>query len=411
VPTKIGPYRILDVLYSGSGRALYKVTTEDGRVLALKAIPVEGLAPEMRERFLREAEICRTLDHVNLVHVYDAGEADGHLYQVMDLLVGSDFGTVFASGRSFTWQEKLALMEQVCAGLEYAHARKLVHRDIKPANLFLEDSGRVRLLDFGMARVESSQLTMVGSTVGTLNYMSPEQIRGQRCTPASDVFSTGIVFYQLASGRHPFSSRDRSLPQVVSAIAFEEQPKLSELCPDAPEGLEFLLSKALSKDPVHRPQSGGSMKHAVRLCLLALDTPASPAPPAAAPQPAPPPFAAPPEARKPTSKPDEVKTMVARRVESLVPVKPPPAPTASTAAPVFVPPVRAASIQLRPRYCPSCTFANPATATVCSRCSYPLVNTPAAAPPEKSRPWNLYLAIAIAALLAIALVVVWIVKS
>jgi len=405
VPTNIGPYRILEVLQRGN-RALYKVAAADGRVLALKAIGVDGLSPEMRERFLREAEICRTLDHPNLVRVYDAGEADGNLYQAMDLLVGSDFNNVFASGRQFTWREKLSIMEQVCEGLEYAHANKLVHRDIKPANLFLEDSGRVRVLDFGMARVEASALTRVGSTLGTLNYMSPEQIRGERCTPASDVFSAGIVFYQLASGRHPFSSRERSLPQVVSAIVFEQPPELSALCPDAPEGLEFLLNKALEKDPVHRPQSGSSMKQAVGFCLVALDAPAPPARPVAAMEPT----SVAPAAPTPALRPEEVKTILVRR-EGSAPIKPAPPPTAPATPPAVVSPVRPPSVQLRPRYCASCTCANPATATVCSRCNHPLVSTPAVAPPKKSRPWALYFAITVAAVLAIALVVVLIVKG
>ncbi len=198
--------------------------------MALKAIPVAGLSAEMRERFTREAEICRTLDHPNLVRVFEAGEADGMLYQAMELLEGGDLGKVMAragnspGGKAFHHGAGLLT---VCS---IAHEHNLVHRDIKPANLFLENSGRVRVLDFGMVRVAESELTKVGSSLGTLNYMSPEQIRGERCTSAADVFSAGIVFYQLASGRHPFSSRDRGLAQVVSAIVFEDPPKLSELC-------------------------------------------------------------------------------------------------------------------------------------------------------------------------------------
>ena len=161
-------------------------------------------------------------------------------------------------------------MEQVSSGLQYAHEHHLVHRDIKPANLFLETSGRVRVLDFGMVRVADSELTKVGSSLGTLNYMSPEQIRGERCTPATDVFSAAIVFYQLATGRHPFSARDRSLGRVVSAIVFETPPKLSELAPDAPEGLEFILDRALEKDPATRLQNAGDLKQAITLCRTAL---------------------------------------------------------------------------------------------------------------------------------------------
>jgi serine/threonine protein kinase len=418
VPAKIGPYQILDVLHGGS-RPLYKVKAADGRVLALKTIAAAGLSPEMRERFTREAEICRALDQPNLVRAYDAGEADGNLYQAMDLLEGSDLSAVMASGRQFTWPEKLSIMEQVCEGLEYAHAHKLVHRDIKPANLFLEDSGRVRVLDFGMARVEESKLTKVGSALGTLNYMSPEQIRGERCTPASDVFSAGIVFFQLASGRHPFSSREYSLRQVVSAIVFEPPPKLSQICPDAPEGLEFLLNKALEKDPERRPQSGGALKQAVALCRITLDLAGSDAPPAAT---ADPPAASPvralqdektplvPEVPKPAVAPEEQKTLV-RDFKPAPLVKRNPPPTAKVAPPEPPAPRPDPPPAPRFRYCPACTSANPLSAMVCAVCNLPLVNSPVDGPGESPRPWSLYIAVAVAVLLAIALVVVLMVKG
>ena len=266
---KIGPFQILETVHSGP-QPLYRAKAADGRVVALKTIPAAGLTPEMRERFTREADTCRTLDHPNLVRVFETGEADGMLYQAMELLEGADLGKVMAEGRQFNWDGKLGIMEQICDGLQYAHEHKLVHRDIKPANLFLENSGRVRVLDFGMVRVAESELTRAGSSLGTLNYMAPEQIRGQRCTPATDVFSAGIVFYQLATGRHPFSARDRSLGQVVSAIVFETPPKLSELCPDAPEGLEFILNRALEKDPARRLQNAGDLKQAMALCRMTM---------------------------------------------------------------------------------------------------------------------------------------------
>jgi len=427
--TKIGPYQILEALQSGP-RPLYKVKAADGRVLALKSIAVEGLSAEMRERFTREAEICRALDHPNLVRVYDAGEADGVLYQVMDLLVGTDLSAALSSGRQFTWPEKLSIMEQVCDGLQFAHERNMVHRDIKPANIFLEDSGRVRLLDFGMARVAASELTRAGSTLGTLNYMSPEQIRGTRCTAAADVFSAGIVFYQLASGRHPFSSRERSLAQVVSAIVFEVPPKLSEICPDAPEGLEFLLNKAMEKAPEARFPSAGELRQAITLCRITLDlASAPPAPPAGAQ-----PWSAPagqsaepvsPEKtrmmeRVATPKEDQ-KTVAFRREDFLSRVgpkatsgvKPPDRPTPGTTGvkpPSGVAPPGSGAAAPRYRYCPSCTFANPLAAVVCGGCGLPLLSNPAPDKAAAGRPWSLYLAISIAVLLALALVVVLLVK-
>jgi serine/threonine protein kinase len=402
---KIGPYQILEVLHRGP-QLLCRAKAPDGRVLALKAAPKAGLSVEAQERFLREAEICRALDHPHVVRVFESGEAEGILYQAMELLEGADLGIVIAEGRQFTWDQKLSIMEQICDGLAYAHERGLVHRDIKPANLFLENSGNARVLDFGTVRVAESELTRVGSAVGTANYMSPEQIHGERCTPASDVFSAGIVFFQFATGRHPFSGKDRSLQQVVSAIVFEAAPKLSELCPDAPEGLEFLLNRALEKDPARRLKNALELKQSIALCRLAMAQGlAAPRPPADektrifdTPH-----TAAPPE--------DE-KTQVFRRplpaVAPAVPPKPVPAPPppVQRAAPQPLPPSG-----LRFRYCPSCTAANPPDATVCSGCGLPLAAPGvAAAGAAKQTQWSLYAAIAVAAVLAIALVVVLVVK-
>ena len=434
---KIGPYQIVEVIHRGP-QPLFRARARDGREVAIKAVPVAELTPETRERFTREAETCRSLEHPNLIRVFEMGEADGMLFQAMEMLEGADLGKVMAEGRSFTWDARLAIMEQVASGLQYAHEHHLVHRDIKPANLFLETSGRVRVLDFGMVRVADSELTKVGSSLGTLNYMSPEQIRGERCTAATDVFSAAIVFYQLAAGRHPFSARDRSLGRVVSAIVFETPPKLSELAPDAPEGLEFILERALEKDPAARLQNAGDLKQAITLCRTALQLSPTPAPASVAREPdqqdktrvfhRPPPAAPAPEdegktrvMRQAPSAPaaprDEDKTHVMRATPS-APVddgktkvlqRPPAAPVAPPPAPPKLPPAVARPVapgqQLR--YCPSCTFANPPHATECERCQTPFS---AAALPARSGSWPLYLAIAVALLLAIALIVVLILK-
>jgi serine/threonine-protein kinase len=402
---KIGPYQILETLHRGP-QPLYKAKAADGRVVALKAAPVAGANEETRSRFAREAETCRTLNHPHIVRVLDAGEADGMMYQAMDLLDGADLGKVMAEGRAFTWDQKLDVMEQICDGLQYAHERGLVHRDIKPANLFFENSGRAVVLDFGMVRVAESELTKAGAAVGTVNYMAPEQIQGERCTPASDVFSAGIVFYQFATGRHPFSTKDRSLAQVVSAIVFEAPPKLSGICADAPEGLEFLLSRALDKDATKRFRNAGELKQALAVCRLAM------AHGVAAPTPVEPektkvfaksdPAPAPPV--------DDEKTKVFQRAVAASPAPPPPKPPApvpaAASAPAPAPPKPSPS--LRFRYCPSCTSANPPDATACSKCGTRLGDGGQAA--AKSINWGMYIAIGVAAALAIALIVVLMAK-
>jgi len=441
---KIGPYEILETVHRGP-QPLYRARGKDGKEVALKAVAVASLSEEARERFKREAETCRALDHPNIVKMFDAGEADGCLYQAMEMLQGADLRKVMTEGRHLTWENKLSIMEQVAEGLEYAHARKLVHRDIKPANLFLENSGRVKVLDFGMVRVAESQLTKIGSSLGTLNYMGPEQIRGERCTAATDVFSAGIVFYELATGRHPFSSRDRSLGQVVSAIVFEAPPKLSELCPDAPEGLEFILNRALEKDPARRIHHAGDLKQALDLCRMTfvmdpVATPPyepAPRPPASASDlektralpslspsdpektrvihrppgsaPVPPPAPVAPLRAAPL---DDEKTHVMQRQSIAVPPPPPPpAPAPQPPKPSPRVPVQQQPAVQRIRFCPSCTSPNRPEAVVCQRCQTPLVSgtVPVAAP--KQTQWPLYLAIAVAALLAVALIVVLVVKQ
>lgn len=402
---KIGPYQILERLYRGP-RPLYRAKAADGTLVALKTIPIAELSEEARERFAREAETCRTLDHPNLIRVFEMGEADGSLYQAMELLEGADLNSVLAEGRDFTWEEKLSIMEQVCAGLEYAHEHQLVHRDIKPANLFLENSGRVKVLDFGMVHVADSKLTKVGTAMGTLNYMSPEQIRGDRCTAAADVFSTGIVFFQLATGRHPFSARDRSLGQVVSAIVFEKPPKLSELRPDAPEGLEFILTKALEKDPAQRQQNAGELRQALEFCRAIIRV--GVAPQAAAPR-----AGAPDQGAKPAAKAGSTPTVPADG-KTRVLERPTPAVAVSRTRPSVAPPAPpkpAAQASRAPQasYCPSCTTPNPPDARICRGCGAPLAaGTETAA--ERPSHWPRYIALAAVVLLALTLVVVLVVK-
>jgi len=394
---KLGAYQILGTLRAGA-RPLYKAQATGQPIVALKTIPVNGVTPEERERFLREAEICASLDHPNLLKVHDSGEADGILYQAMDLLEGSDLAKVFGEGRPFSWEEKLSIMEQVCAGLDYAHKHNLVHRDIKPANIFLETSGNVRILDFGTVKTSSSNLTQVGSTLGTVNYMAPEQLRGETCTAASDVFSAGIVFYQLASGRHPFSKAGSGLGQIVSAIVFETPEPLSKIAAGAPEGFEFILNKALEKDAAKRWKDGGDFKQALALCRLTLKM-----------QPA---FTGAGEAVSAAAHAgvDLEKTVLIRRVQTPVPLPRPSAPAPPAAPPPQpAPPVSPAAARKPPVahvYCAACTTANPPGALTCSGCGAPLTAAAPQLPPTAAIPWRTiaFMAGALVLILILALV-------
>jgi serine/threonine protein kinase len=262
-PQKIGIYQVLETISSGL-HTVYKVQGSGGKPLALKTAVKATLSSDEIGRFMREAEVCLELDHRNLVQVFDSGEVDGILYQAMDLLEGADLAVVLSSGRVFTWLQKTSMMQQICEGMEYAHRRGVVHRNLLPSNLFLEDSGRIRVLGFGMVRDESSTGNSLGITAAFQTYASPELIRGEICTPASDVFSMGVIFYELCSGRHPFiqgtTQGTRALGQVLDNIVRQTPPALTDIVADAPQDLDRVLQQALKKDPALRPANAGALR-------------------------------------------------------------------------------------------------------------------------------------------------------
>jgi eukaryotic-like serine/threonine-protein kinase len=346
-PAKIGTYEILSDLRPGL-RPLYKAKAADGRIVALKTTSTDGITDEVRERFKREGEISTVLVHPNIVRVYESGEADGVLYLAMELLEGCDLRQVIAENRAPGWEQKLSIMEQVSEGLAFAHSRNLVHRDIKPANLFLENSGTVRILDFGMARVQASNLTMAGMAVGTLLYMAPEQVRGEPCTPAADIFAAGIVFYELATGKHPFAAGERDVAKILHGIMFGSPTPLGELVTGAPDGLDVILARALQKDPAKRLRSAADLKRSIALCAMGLNVgPAAGTPTGAAPP------------------VDMAKTTVLPQRPAAAPSRPAPAPPAPPKAPVA--PAKPNAV-----FCPTCTSPNTMDAAVCEKCGTPL---------------------------------------
>ncbi len=386
----IGTYKIQSTLAPGK-RPVYIATAKDGSKVVIKTAPVKDLGDEERARFLREADICSKLDHPNLVKVIESGEASEVLYQVMECLEGMDLNKAIASGRPFSWADKLTIMEAVCSGLQYAHLQGLVHRDIKPANLFLETSGNTRILDFGMAREGASQLTRVGSAVGTLNYMAPEQIRGETCTAPTDVFAAGIVFHQLSTGQHPYASGKKTLPEILSAILFDPPPDWGAAGATAPEGLEFVVRRALDKDPTKRWQNAGELKQALALCRFTLNN-----------QPSAGSTAAPVSVPSPLPQPDPEKTVVVKR-DTPRPIAPA-SVVASTPTPALKPP----SPVLPPtdvRFCSACTSANPKNALVCGKCGIPFAASCAPAV-EEGMGKNLWILLGAVVLLFIAVIVV-----
>lgn len=367
----IGPYKVLGMLTGGT-HPLYKVEGPGGQVLVLKTLVMATMSEDDRTRFEREAQVGRQLVHRNLLPVLDFGEADGVMYMATELLTGSDLATILAQKKSMTWEEKIPIMQQICDGMEYAHARDLVHRDLKPANVFVEQSGRVRILDFGLVRVESSNLTTAGMAVGTIAYMAPEQVRGTPCTAASDVFALGVVCYEVASGSHPFTQGKKDLSGLLTDILFTNAAPVRTLAPDVPEWFEGLLTKVMAKNPADRPKDAG----AVRALMAAGPTaPPSPAPsvaatPAATKQSV---ITKPSAAAPVTPKPDLDGTIVMTRSKAIAarPVETKPAiPVIPRLA---TPPKKGLGSKFAVKvYCLSCTFGNPLGVVQCQQCGHPL---------------------------------------
>jgi serine/threonine-protein kinase len=252
-PERIGRYRILDRIGRGAMGVVYRALDElMGREVALKVLMTDlEDEPDIRTRFQREAEAAARLSHPNIITIYDVGEDGDRLFIVMELLRGLTFREYLKSDDASSLDRKIDLMVQLCAGIGAAHNAAIYHRDIKPGNIFVRSDGIVKILDFGVARLATSNMTRSGFIVGTPDYMSPEQARGGDIDATADIFSLGGVFYFILTGRKPFAATD--LPTLFHQIQQEDPAPLLEA--DAPAQLRSVIMKALSKKPERRYQS------------------------------------------------------------------------------------------------------------------------------------------------------------
>ena len=248
----IGKYQILEKIGVGGFGVVYKgYDPFIKRHVAVKTCTSDD--EETRQRFYREAEIAGNLQHRNIVTVYDSGVQDGIPYLVQEYLSGEDLDHKIKRRDFLAFPQKLFYLIQIARGLEFAHAHGVVHRDIKPANIRILEDDTAKILDFGIAKaaLATSGLTQAGMTLGTAAYLSPEQIRGEAVDRRTDIFSFGILAYELFSYRRPFEG-----PQI-SAIFYrilhdDPRPPLRELWPDGPEELLGLIGRCLQKDPARR---------------------------------------------------------------------------------------------------------------------------------------------------------------
>lgn len=250
-------YRVDHKLGRGGMSVVYQATDEHlGRSVALKFFTDSFQDAQLKQRFMREARVASRIEHPNVCTVYTVDDTDeGHLFMVMPLLDGETLEDKLKNG-SLSLAQALDFGLQIAAGLQAAHDLGLVHRDVKPGNVFITRNDVVKLLDFGIVKWRSQQdsLTKPGTIMGTLSYMSPEQIRGQGVDPRTDVWALGVVLYEMIAGERPFKEGDNFVT-VLNAIITDTPALLSDLRSDIPDELDVAVMKALEKDPAERYDS------------------------------------------------------------------------------------------------------------------------------------------------------------
>jgi hypothetical protein len=259
----IGRYVILDRIGRGGMGMVYRALDESlEREVALKILTLEGVGDEeSRRRFAVEARAAAQLQHANIVTVFELGEERGIPFIAMELLPGSDLESLLRSGEHLLLTEKLDIMVQVCRGLAYAHDHHIVHRDVKPSNIRLLDEGGVKIMDFGIAKLGGTNLTRAGMVVGTVHYMSPEQVRGRPLDGRSDIFSAGVVLHELVTGVRPFDGSNAT--EILYKIVQSPAPALPERADPTEGRLRGILDRALAKDPDQRYPSAAAMADAL----------------------------------------------------------------------------------------------------------------------------------------------------
>ena len=224
---------------------------------------------DVKERFFKEAELAGKLSHPSIISIFDVGEDYELTYMAMELLDGKDLENFCRKNKLLPLRRIIDVVAETAEALDYAHRQGIVHRDIKPANIMLLRNGHVKVTDFGIAKAVSSSQTKSGIILGTPNYMSPEQINGSEIDGRSDIFSLGVVFYQLLTGQLPF--RGKTLTELLYQITQVIHPSPKAVNPRVIKPCEQLINKILKKDPEHRFQRAGDLAKYLRTLGEKLD--------------------------------------------------------------------------------------------------------------------------------------------
>jgi CHASE2 domain-containing sensor protein len=270
----LGRYELVEELGRGAMGIVYKgLDPKINRTVAIKTVHFddveEAMLPQVKERFFREAQAAGGLNHPNILTIYDSGEEMDVAWIAMEFLAGKGLESFCKRGNLLSWSRVLEICAKVADALDYAHKHGIVHRDVKPANIMLLENGEVKVTDFGIARVVSSSQTKTGVVLGTPSYMSPEQIAGKKVDGRSDLFSLGVVLYELLTGERPFQGD--SIATIMFQITSSPPPPVTNFVPGLPPIFQKLVEKALAKDPEQRFQTGEELSRTLRALKDRLD--------------------------------------------------------------------------------------------------------------------------------------------
>ncbi|HEV7666795.1 MAG TPA: protein kinase [Chloroflexota bacterium] len=365
MPTRrIAGYELLEPIGHGGMAIVYKARQERlERTVAVKILS-ENLAAstEFMERFRREARTAANMRHPNVITVHDFGEDErGVPYLVLEYIEGPTLADLMDSGLD---DDRIpGLLDQVAAGLDYAHARGVIHRDIKPGNVLITEDGRAVLADFGLAwLIEGAHLTLTGGVIGTPEYMSPEQAGGEPIDHRSDVYALGVVLYEMLVGERPFMA-ETPIGVLLKHLQ-DPAPSLLIARPDLSQAVADVISKVLVKDPVDRYSSAGELARAFRTALTGIEPPS----PARNSRPSSGAFSLPPRPQAPST--STSTSAAAPKPPSAIFVAPPAAGSASDALRPPSGDVAAEAQELPAMVCPECSATLPPGAGICPQCRY-----------------------------------------
>jgi serine/threonine protein kinase len=272
--SRVGKYEIEKYLGGSMARVYLAKDSVLGRRVALKILSEAGIAdPEAKQRFLQEARVVSGIRHENIVGVYDFGEEQGRPYIVMEFVEGESLRDALRNGSLGDLRSRLKIAVAIAGAVDHIHTRKVIHRDLKPDNIHINSEGKALLMDFGIAKAEGVQLTKVGFTLGTPYYMPPEQVLGKPLTSQADVYSFGILLYELLSGIRPVS--DGSVDQIFQAILTEPLNMEPLKALHLPQALISLIERCTVKQADRRPAGLGEVRNLLQGILQAMPPGAS----------------------------------------------------------------------------------------------------------------------------------------